>query len=98
MRRPGVHLHRMADFKLCCNSLATASGFPTRCREPGGLPAAGATQCHPAFDPRKTTMSANANNPPRMPPPSNRPAWSNLAAQSAEQIALAAAPLVAVLL
>src|ERR1700723_4622729 len=32
------------------------------------------------------------------PPPFNRLAWSNLAAQSAEQIALAAAPIVAVLL
>ncbi len=36
------------------------------------------------------------NNP--LPPTFNRLAWSNLAAQSAEQIALAAAPIVAVLL
>ncbi len=35
---------------------------------------------------------------PRLPPIFNRLAWSNLAAQSAEQIALAAAPIVAVLL
>lgn len=35
--------------------------------------------------------------PPRLPPTFNRLAWSNLAAQSAEQIALAAAPIVAVL-
>ncbi len=35
---------------------------------------------------------------PRLPPTFNRLAWSNLAAQSAEQIALAAAPIVAVLL
>src|SRR3954471_18260289 len=98
MRRPGVHLHRMADFKLCCNSLATASGFPTGCREPGGLRLVVATQCHPAFDARKTPMSATGNNPPRLPPTFNRLAWSNLAAQSAEQIALAAAPIVAVLL
>ena len=34
---------------------------------------------------------------PRLPPTFNRLAWSNLAAQSAEQIALAAAPIVAVL-
>src|SRR5476649_2057274 len=34
----------------------------------------------------------------RLPPTFNRLAWSNLAAQSAEQIALAAAPIVAVLL
>jgi predicted MFS family arabinose efflux permease len=41
-------------------------------------------------------MSANAH--PQLPPAFNRLAWSNLAAQSAEQIALAAAPIVAVLL
>ena len=34
---------------------------------------------------------------PRLPPTFNRLAWSNLAAQSAEQVALAAAPIVAVL-
>jgi hypothetical protein len=34
----------------------------------------------------------------RLPPTFNRLAWSNLSAQSAEQIALAAAPIVAVLL
>ncbi len=34
----------------------------------------------------------------RLPDTFNRLAWSNLAAQSAEQIALAAAPIVAVLL
>src|SRR5438067_13007265 len=34
----------------------------------------------------------------RLPPTFNRLAWSNLAAQSAEQIALAAAPIVAVIL
>src|SRR4051812_273281 len=34
----------------------------------------------------------------RLPPTFNRPAWSNLAAQSAEQIALAAAPIIAVLM
>src|SRR5260370_27319479 len=33
-----------------------------------------------------------------LPPTFNRLAWSNLAAQSAEQVALAAAPIVAVLL
>src|SRR5688500_13576097 len=38
-----------------------------------------------------TTTSA-----PRLPPAFNRLAWSNLAAQSAEQIGLAAAPIVAV--
>src|SRR5271155_3198571 len=39
-----------------------------------------------------------ALNPPRLPATFNRLAWSNLAAQSAEQIALAAAPIVAVLM
>jgi hypothetical protein len=42
-------------------------------------------------------MSAT-DNAPRLPPTFNRLAWSNLAAQSAEQIALSAAPIVAVLL
>ena len=42
-------------------------------------------------------MSATAKAP-RLPSTFNRLAWSNLAAQSAEQIALAAAPIVAVLL
>src|SRR4051812_18763690 len=36
--------------------------------------------------------------PPRLPATFNRLAWSNLTAQSAEQVALAAAPIVAVLL
>src|SRR5271156_4750732 len=36
------------------------------------------------------------DNTPHLPPTFNRLAWSNLAAQSAEQIALAAAPIVAV--
>src|ERR1700710_1546315 len=40
----------------------------------------------------------SATETPRLPPTFNRLAWSNLAAQSAEQIALAAAPIVAVLL
>jgi hypothetical protein len=42
-------------------------------------------------------MSAT-DHAPRLPPTFNRLAWSNLAAQSAEQVALAAAPIVAVLL
>src|ERR1041384_2587383 len=40
----------------------------------------------------------SAINATQLPPTFNRLAWSNLAAQSAEQIALAAAPIVAVLL
>jgi predicted MFS family arabinose efflux permease len=41
---------------------------------------------------------SSTDNPPRLPTTFNRLAWSNLSAQSAEQIALAAAPIVAVLL
>jgi predicted MFS family arabinose efflux permease len=41
---------------------------------------------------------STVDNTPRLPPTFNRLAWSNLAAQSAEQIALAAAPIVAVLM
>jgi len=39
----------------------------------------------------------STNSPVQIPAGFNRLAWSNLAAQSAEQIALAAAPIVAVL-
>ena len=39
-----------------------------------------------------------ASSTPRLPRTFNRLAWSNLSAHSAEQIALAAAPIVAVLL
>ena len=42
-------------------------------------------------------MSEN-HTPPTLPATFNRLAWSNLAAQSAEQVALAAAPIVAVLM
>jgi predicted MFS family arabinose efflux permease len=45
---------------------------------------------------QEASMPEFANN--SLPPTFNRLAWSNLAAQSAEQIALAAAPIVAVLL
>src|SRR6202051_3569869 len=45
---------------------------------------------------QEATMAESQDNP--LPPTFNRLAWSNLAAQSAEQIALAAAPIVAVLL
>jgi hypothetical protein len=41
---------------------------------------------------------SDTGNTPHLPSTFNRLAWSNLAAQSAEQIALAAAPIVAVLL
>src|SRR5258708_31204394 len=47
---------------------------------------------------RKNKVMSATDHTPRLPPTFNRLAWSNLAAQSAEQIALAAAPIVAVLL
>src|SRR5258705_7281416 len=47
---------------------------------------------------RKNNVMSATDHTPRLPPTFNRLAWSNLAAQSAEQIALAAAPIVAVLL
>src|SRR4030081_322962 len=84
----------MADIALYCNSFATASGRRAGKRVDGR--------------PWNRTMSANremqGKNMPetddtlRLPPTFNRLAWSNLAAQSAEQIALAAAPIVAVLM
>jgi predicted MFS family arabinose efflux permease len=47
---------------------------------------------------RQRNLAMSATDTPLLPPTFNRLAWSNLAAQSAEQIALAAAPIVAVLL
>jgi predicted MFS family arabinose efflux permease len=44
-----------------------------------------------------TTLTVSASSVTRLPAAFNRLAWSNLAAQSAEQVGLAAAPLVAVL-
>src|SRR5438034_9875611 len=44
------------------------------------------------------TFVLSAADTPRLPATFNRLAWSNLTSQSAEQIALAAAPIVAVLL
>jgi predicted MFS family arabinose efflux permease len=51
-----------------------------------------------ARDPQFGSFAMSANDSPGLPTTFNRLAWSNLAAQSAEQIALAAAPIVAVLL
>jgi hypothetical protein len=45
-----------------------------------------------------SNFKPDLENAPCLPPTFNRLAWSNLAAQSAEQVALAAAPIVAVLL
>jgi predicted MFS family arabinose efflux permease len=56
-----------------------------------------AGQCRP-IGKCKEIQAMSALEMPRLPRTFNRLAWSNLAAQSAEQIALAAAPIVAVLL
>jgi predicted MFS family arabinose efflux permease len=58
---------------------------------------------HPALRPRAYTRSMSATMPAdapatRLPSTFNRLAWSNLAAQAAEQVSLAAAPIVAVLI
>jgi predicted MFS family arabinose efflux permease len=50
------------------------------------------------IDHARNPAMSDTNNTPTLPSTFNRLAWSNLAAQSAEQIALAAAPIVAVLL
>src|SRR5436305_14027557 len=46
---------------------------------------------------RKASSAPTSRAPAKLPVAFNRLAWSNLAAQSAEQIGLAAAPIVAVL-
>jgi MFS family permease len=51
-----------------------------------------------ASRPIQGNSAMSALNAPRLPATFNRLAWSNLAAQSAEQIALAAAPIIAVLM
>jgi MFS family permease len=65
------------------------------CRETGGFDRS-AGDNGDRIEPQGIAMSAA--DTPRLPATFNRLAWSNLAAQSAEQIALAAAPIVAVLL
>jgi predicted MFS family arabinose efflux permease len=86
----------MTDIFCYCNSFATASG----------LALVGKRVDWPSLAPDNACQPTNAGNQAvpatdhtlRLPPTFNRLAWSNLAAQSAEQIALAAAPIVAVLL
>src|SRR6476620_977007 len=68
-------------------------GYSPPCREAGGFGRPRERILAPTRLCRKCAMS----NPLRLPDTFNRLAWSNLAAQSAEQIALAAAPIVAVL-
>src|SRR6202158_6276297 len=101
-----MHASTMAEIPTYCNSLATASGqcnadallFTPEVVQSGN----GGVWPHCRLtistnpDSRKESMSSV--NAPHLPPTFNRLAWSNLAAQSAEQVALAAAPIVAVLL
>ena len=67
------------------------------CRKAGGF---GRASAPILSDVETTTGNASHVRHPQhpLPPTFNRLAWSNLAAQSAEQIALAAAPIVAVLM
>src|SRR6266403_1539253 len=98
----GVHAARMAEFDFYCNSVATASG-PARPLRRRGLSGSGwvsrrfsLTRAAKLTVEGITAMSTADTT--SLPTTFNRLAWSNLAAQSAEQIALAAAPIVAVLL
>src|SRR6201992_4190792 len=70
----------------------------SRVRKAGGFAPAGAghSRAHRACRTRSSAMTP-AERTATLPASFNRLAWSNLAAQSAEQIALAAAPIVAVL-
>ena len=97
-----IHVRKMADIRPYCNSFATASrrigsrGCPSA-RLVGkrvGLARPGSGHWRQSKFAGNRAMS---NPSPASPPTFNRLAWSNLAAQSAEQIALAAAPIVAVL-
>src|ERR1700676_3949880 len=89
--------------QLICNCIWAVVGAPAG--PAGGVRSGSGWLGHPRRPdnagqttmPRNSTMSAD-DNALRLPPTFNRLAWSNLAAQSAEQIALAAAPIVAVLL
>src|SRR5215475_1627987 len=77
---------------------------PQGYRLPGGFNRSLGGECLGSRDSR-TVRQGNTPMPiqapqgtPKLPPTFNRLAWSNLSAQSAEQVALAAAPIVAVLL
>src|SRR5262249_19189200 len=82
-----------------CNSFAKAFAIhsrvpPLKIGKRVGLQGSGVQGCRTRIAGRAMTKSTDAHLPPTF----QRLAWSNLAAQSAEQIALAAAPIVAVLL
>src|ERR1700753_692877 len=70
----------------------------SRVRKAGGFAPSGAGHWRPHRDCRtRSSAMTPAERNATLPASFNRLAWSNLAAQSAEQIALAAAPIVAVL-
>ena len=94
--RPGMTESEMASralarggFFLCHDLVGKRVGLRV-------LQSDNADQSNPRITSGNHAMSAT--DAPPLPPTFNRLAWSNLAAQSAEQIALAAAPIVAVLL
>src|ERR1700722_19353209 len=86
----------MEEVHSYCNSFASASGFPGVSGSGWLGRARGRTMAGRAKISGIPIMSAT-DNAPHLPATFNRLAWSNLSAQSAEQIALAAAPIVAVL-
>src|SRR5665213_1376340 len=83
--------------KCIWNRFPPATGFPRPVGKRVARPRREAQRVGHTDNAGNTTMSA-ADNTSRLPATFNRLAWSNLAAQSAEQVALAAAPIVAVLL
>src|SRR3954452_17691396 len=88
----------MPNYCFYCNSFATACSSSRGLSETGWFCGSRADTFGEGRQNRENPMYLDTNAPPRLPPTFNRLAWSNLAAQSAEQIALAAAPIVAVLL
>jgi hypothetical protein len=68
------------------------------CRKAGGLAGPKDQTMPPDRQMQGNPAMSAIDDALHLPPTFNRLAWSNLAAQSAEQIALAAAPIVAVLL
>src|SRR5882672_8916870 len=98
----GIHVSKMAEFDFYCNSVATASGPMEPLRRRGLSGSGWVSRRFSLTRATKLTVQGIAAmstaDTTSLPTTFNRLAWSNLAAQSAEQIALAAAPIVAVLL
>jgi hypothetical protein len=79
--------------QLICNCIWSAT--PSAGREAGGMRV---PETRPWVKSVSRSQTVSRDHLPNLPATFNRLAWSNLAAQSAEQIAPAAAPIVAVLL